>query len=345
MIFGWFRLSVLRLSMAVVAVFLGVGHADADILRSQTIQLQSGWNSIFLEVTPTNTSPNQVFTNLPIDIVASHYASHSSAQFMSDPSANMLRETGWGVWYAPARPDAFLKTLNAIHGNRAYLVHATTNFSWSVNGCVEPFTVQWVPKAYNFVGFCVDPVSAPTFQQFFSSSLAHNHNQIYRLVNGAWRQVTQPDAASMRAGEGFWIFASAASQYQGPLRAELGTFLGVFLKEQPSSIVLRNEASHPLVVTLEHMPVGLNGIPLSIVIQVLGDPSDAVRSIPVSLSEGVWTQSLPPMSAASSIRIPLQARLLDMRQAVQMSLLKVTTDLGTVLWIPVYAIRDDLESR
>jgi hypothetical protein len=73
--------------------------------------LEAGWNAVFLEVAPVDSVPATVFADTPIDIAASHYGSPSSAQFMTNPDADMLRETGWAAWYAPSRDDSFLTSL------------------------------------------------------------------------------------------------------------------------------------------------------------------------------------------------------------------------------------------
>src|SRR5262245_12293010 len=91
--------------------------------RSQQVLLKKGWNAVFLEVDPADPAPTTVFARTPVDIAASFYAPASSAQFVSNPSVDLFKMAGWGVWYAENRPDAFLKTLHAVNGRQAYLVH------------------------------------------------------------------------------------------------------------------------------------------------------------------------------------------------------------------------------
>src|SRR5437667_8818882 len=214
---GMFRCWSLGLFLACLAAAPTI---RAETTRTQTIQLHQGWNAVFLEVYPPNSDPGLLFASTPVDIAASYYAHASSAQFIARPGSEMFKKAGWGVWYAGNRPDAFLKTLYSIYGQQAYLIHSTRDYTWSITGAVTPAAARWQPNAFNFVGFSVNSPGAPTFAQFFGGSLAHNHNRIYRLSNGAWRQVLDPSAETMQSGEAFWIYCNGNSGYQGPLQVE-----------------------------------------------------------------------------------------------------------------------------
>jgi hypothetical protein len=334
--FSAYLAGILLLTAAVVS-------APGESSRTQTIQLQKGWNAVFLEVYPPDPDPAIVFAATPIDLAASFYAPASSAQFMTDPGADLFRQTGWGIWHAPARVDAFLTTLHAIYGQQAYLIHAERDFTWQIRGAVIPPEVRWQADAFNFVGFSVHPQAGPTFAQFFNGSKAHRHNRIYRLVNGSWRRVTDPSAETIRAGEAFWIFCEGGSRYQGPLRVETTTRFGVFLGPGADALILRNHAGHPVTPTLEHVANSSRPVPLSIVIQAVGGAGGEIRSISTPQTEQGWTQPLPALETGGAVRVPLEARLQDMRASMHASLLKISTDLGTEIWIPVIGVRPDLE--
>lgn len=315
----------------------------ADATRQQAVQLRKGWNAVFLEVAPLDPDPAKVFAGTPVDIAAAFNGPLSSAQFMTDPGANLFRLAGWSVWYAGSRPDAFLKTLHAITGQQGYLIHAKADFAWTVSGRVLPPLVRWQADAFNFVGFAVDPVAGPTFAQFFSGSPAHNHNRIYRLENGVWRQAGNPAAEAMRAGEAFWIHCAGPSEYQGPLLVEAGSRTGLTLGAARDAIVLRNQTRHPVGVTMEHVVTGGEPVPMAIVILAVGDTNAPVRNIASPQPDGAWSQPIPAIAAGQAIRVPLQLRQEAMKSARQTSLLKFSTDLGTVTWIPVYGFRRDLD--
>ena len=327
--------------IVVCLLFAGASGLMADTLITQTISLQPGWNAVFLEVMPTNSTANAFLAGTPIDTVASHFDSPSFSQFATSPNAGMLSEMGWGIWYAPDRPDAFLGTLQRIQGNRAYLVHAAEAFVWRVTGTVEPPKVDWIPDAYNFVGFGVDAVAGPTFSQFFAGSAAHADLQIYRMVNGEWKKVTNPSATMMKAGEAFWIYCSRSSDYQGPIRVEVQEFTGLKVSGKAADLILRNETDHPVSPTIAHVAVDMPPVPLSIVVQVVGNTDDPVQERTGDLNAGE-VQAMPALEAGKSIRVPLIARMSEMSEIYHYSLLTITTDMGTVIRIPVYAIREDL---
>ncbi len=337
--------TVCRCVLGGVMLALAIHAALAAPTRLQTIQLHSGWNAVYLEVQPADSNPATVFAGTPVDIAAAYYAPSSSAQFMTDPGANLFRQAGWGVWYAADRPDAFLKTLYGVFGQQAYLLHATGEYTWQVTGSVEPPAIRWQANAYNLVGFSLDPQAPPTFTQFFSPSPAHQQLRIYRLVQDTWQRVANPAGTAMRSGEAFWIYCDSASTYQGPLLVEPSSRHGLVLGAGQEQLILRNVSDHPITPTLQHVTSTAPPVPLSFVLLVTGTPTDLVGAAAVAKPAGAWTQAIPPLEAGQALRLPLEARIQDMQSPLQESLLKVTTDMGTEVWIPVVGLRPDLKEN
>lgn len=325
------------------AAVLLEGSAFADANRTQTISLRAGWNAVYLEVFPSEPEPSKLFAGTPIDIAASYYAALSTAQFISNPSADLLRQSGWAVWYADSREDAFLTTLHAIQAGQPYLIFSKRDFTWAVHGLATPARVHWQADSFNLVGFSVAEQGAPTFAQFFSGSKAHQHNRIYRLSDGIWRQVTEPGAETLRSGEAFWIYCEGGSEYQGPLRVETPASQGLVLRAGVEELILRNDADYPVAARLEHVAPGADSVPLSIVVTAVGDASAPVQSVAVPKPDGAWAQQLPPIEPGAALKVPFAARRRDQEQRAGSSLLKISTDIGTEIWVPVFSIREDLE--
>lgn len=341
-----FRIRVLSgLAAALVVSVAALGADDSPVLRSQVLALHRGWNAVFLEVDPLNPEPGQVFAGLPVDIAAGFYARTASAQYVTNPDANMYKRAGWGVWYGPDRADGFLSTLHAISGQRAYLLHATDDCIWEVTGNVVRLTTRWQPDAFNLVGFPVASRGGPTFAEFFGGSRAHAHNRIYVLENDVWRRVNDPTAESMRSGEAFWIYCDGSSSYQGPLRIEPPVQQGVVLLRGPAELVLRNDSGHPLTATVEHVPADGPPVPMSLVMSGVRGSQGLVQQISAPLPAGPWVQPLPPIEAGEGLRLPIEARREDIQLPRQASLLKISTDIGTEDWIPVICLRTDLEKQ
>jgi len=323
--------------------FLSASAAPGGVERSQTIHLAKGWNAVFIEVEPGQPAPQAVFKDSPVDVVAAFYQSNSSLQYVSDPSLAHFKKTGWGVWYAPARPDAFLSTLFAIEGQRAYLIHATGPAPLTIKGSVVVAPIEWRPDLYNLVGFNLVAQGGPTFARFFAGSRAHESSKIYRLVDGAWRLVSQPATTAMKAGEAFWIYNKGPSVYQGPLEVNTRATRGLLLKEGAAGLGLNNLSGNPLGLTIEHLPGGPDGVPLAFdVLALEGDEDEGASRVSLPLSDGSWSIALPVLEADSRIGLRFRARREAMTLPFHASLLRITTDLGTVSWVPVAAARDDL---
>ncbi len=331
--------NVSRLLCIVAGFFAALNLARANNYVTQSVLLARGWNAVYLEVDPPQTAPAVVFAGLPVDVVADYAMPTKTAQFVRNPDAGLLAAYGWSVWYAPQRVDAFLSDLHAIQGGRGYLIHATTNATLLLTGTVPPLKTRWAADAFNFVGFSVEEPGAPTFAQFFASVAALQPLQIYRLVNGAWNQVVNPAATKMRSGEAFWIYSKGATDYQGPLAVATDAAGGIFLTDGAlGDIVFRNCTTHPISFTVEHIVDTTEPVPLSVPLQGVSD-AEGIKTLYVHLEATGWTQSFPPIEAGQARRFPLMLRADQMALGTRTSLLKVTSDMGTVRLIPLTATR------
>ena len=307
-------------------------------LVTQNIELTSGWNAVFVEVDPMLTSTADLFREVPVDVVAGFSSAAKPAQFVVDPSSDMLKAYGWNVWYSPRRADHFLSNLGVIQGGKPYLIHATTNTRLVIEGTIAPDLFDWTPDAFNFTGFPVASPGGPTFAEFFSGSSAHHTNKIYRMVNGTWRLVTDPAGTVMRAGEAFWIYCQGSSSYKGPVSIDAGFHGGLVLSPvADASIAIRNTTKHPVSVTLEHLVDATAPVPLQSSITVYDLETAVIQQAGVALGADAWTLALPPLEAGKGVKFPL---MLDRDRAdfeSRTSIIKATTDLGTITYLPVSA--------
>jgi hypothetical protein len=306
-------------------------RAQADITRVQTIQLQPGWNSIFLEVDPLDPKPSDLFQGTPVTIVAAYTAVDKSVQYVQNPSTNSLTQrNGWDVWYSPSRPDAFLTRLFTLNGNKPYLLYSQSNYTWNVTGNALLTSVKWKPNSYTLAGFCVDSVSPPTFDQFFKGSPNHKPYQVYRLVNGQWFKMDSAQTTQMRSGEACWIYCQGSSDYQGPLYTKLSGSLTFPLNgANPSGLTLMNNSPNPLGVQVLNVAGGAQ-LPLGFQLRAVTDTNvvTATYDLPDNYN-------LPSFDAAEKRGLWLVLRSEKMSAATQTGLLKITTDLGTINWVPV----------
>lgn len=331
-------------SLALAITTIGSQNVSADVVRTQIVELESGWNAVYLLVEPVETDPNELFGTEAIDVVAAYFPARSTAQYIADPSADGLQNSGWGVWYAPNRSDAFLTNLHAIHGARGYLIHAIESAVLEIDGGVEPVAINWRADHFNFVGFSLDPQAPPTFSEYFAASPELSHDNIYQLREGSWERVTRPESRMMRSGEAFWIFSEGATDYTGPVTLSTRTRVGLLLQGSSDSVTLRNLLDHPVTATLEHVPSGDYPVPLSLLVDLVGaGASGTLESVAFAAPKGPWNFEMPPMEARSAIELPMELRLESMERRYHSSLLKVSTDIGVELWIPVIGVRGDLD--
>lgn len=316
---------------------------SAQPVRQQTINLSSGWNAVFLEVDPLISDPASLFADVPVDIIAAYTTPRRSAQFVGNPSADMLRAYGWGVWYAPHRSDALLTTLYSLNGHTPYLIHSETNVTMTIDGRVPPTRRSWTPNAYNFTGFTVQSPGAPTFAQFFGPSSAHNHNKIYRLVDGTWRQVLDPTAEVMRSGEAFWIYTRGRSDYNGPLDVSVPSVFGLALsRESGSTVTFRNRTGHPLAFAVEHITEHNDVIPMAMVVRAFDEEAPGFRNMTLHFDAGPWDHQFPELEPGAALRLPLNLNLRDAPSGVLHSILRIRTDLGTETYLAVTASKGEL---
>lgn len=310
---------------------------QAGTVRNQTITLNKGWNSVYVQVTPTNMNPSAVFANTPVSIVATYLAAGSSVEFIQDPGTIPWKKDGWGVWYAPERPDAFLSSLAAVNGNRAYLIYSSRDYVLNLQGEVtfEPF--RWKSDSFNFVGFSLDEQSPPTFDKFFAGSPAHRPCKVYQLVNGEWTLVANPVSSTMKSGEAYWIYCNGGSDYQGPLKTELVSGQSViFPRSGESHLTFANQSGDPLNVRVETVS---SSLPLSYMAR--GVSESTMEKVAFDLPA---SYDLPVMEPGENSGLWLKLRRADMTSSSGSALLKISTDNGAVVWIPVTGTRDDLSA-
>jgi hypothetical protein len=212
---------------------------------TQTLDLDLGWNAVWLDISPLDTNGQaaavaDVFTNVNIMVVARPENAVSSAQFITDPGSDGFDLEGWGVW----RRASVLgeNTLATVLGNQAYLMHVENlPISLDVTGEVVFFRPNWSAGSYNLIGFGFTQADAVTFEDFFrASNGAHPADSIFRLdaTSGNWFGVNSTDF--MQPGESYWIFASRASTYAGPVAISFGGITDLSFGTGPGTVEVQD---------------------------------------------------------------------------------------------------------
>lgn len=329
----------LGLSLLLAVASWPSSSARAEATRTQTISLRRGWNAVFVEVYAGNPDPAAVFQNVPVTIAATFLATTKSIEFITNPSEIQWKKEGWRVWYAPGRPDAFLSNLRAIYGNRTYLLYAAADCTLQLTGTAQFEPPVWKSDSFNLTGFCLDEQSPPTFDQFFSGSPAHRGSRIYRLVNDQWTLVTDPVRTAMHSGEAYWIYCQGRSDYQGPVAVKLPTSRGIdFSSGSDNWLTVVNQGADPVAVRIERISSS-GDLPLAYVLRGItaGNMQDVNLDFPTSYQ-------LPTLEPGTSSTLRLALRRERMAAPAQSALLKISTDSGMQLWVPVTGTKSSLSA-
>jgi hypothetical protein len=210
----------LRSSFYLLAAWVLLTIPAGAQTTTQTFQLRSGWNSIWLELEPTNTATDAVFAGLPLSKVWTYAPRNSTVQFIQEQTEALLNQPGWLPYFPPTTPESILTSLYNVHAQRAYLVKLTNAATLTVTGVPVVRTARWVTDSYNLRGFAVNPGSPPSFAVFLGASPAHAGQPVYQLQsNGQWQLISATSA--INPGEAYWVFCSGASTYSGPVSLEL----------------------------------------------------------------------------------------------------------------------------
>lgn len=338
-------------------------HGSWDV--AQEVSLPAGWSAIWLEVNPSGEetiSPGDLFTDPAITQVAALDGAVGTGQFTENLEGAGLNDEAWRIWRR--NPVVSENTLTRIEGNRAYLVHndGDSPVTLTITGEVRFFQPDWIPDAYNLVGFGLDPDNPPTFEQFFGpSGDTHSVDRIFRLLpEGDWAPVRSGEL--MQAGSAYWVYANGPSSYMGPLSIafsqntpgllDFGPGVRFLSIEDPENSVNRipvnlrtltiaNRTSALISPILEkHTPTGT----------VLDDDLRLFRlrpereSLDYAFLGGIGS-AFPLVAEDEAPLAPAETRSLSLAAhrhwedggQVRQNLYRLQSGLGTHLWIPVRA--------
>ena len=214
---------------------------------TQTIELQPGWNAIYVEVEPEVNAIEQVFAGIPLASVWRWIPDDRPVSFIQDPSEELMTIDGWYGYFPVDRPESILTNLYNINANKAYLVklQGSSSRTLEITGRPALRSMAWRPDGFQLTGFHVEPGTGPTFANWFAGSEAHEGQSIYKLNdNGVWSEVTQPQIERINSGEAYWVFTRGRSNWQGPLSVEIdfGERLDFGASVARNTLVVRNRS-------------------------------------------------------------------------------------------------------
>ncbi len=221
---------------------------------TQTLELQAGWNAVYITVQPDPRKPADVFAPIidSVESVWTYFHDGDAVEFIVDPAEEEWNTAGWHSFFPEGRQPAYLTNLYAIFANRAFLIRMREAKTLTLTGEPSATPVDWAADSYNFTGLNVDPGNPPTFAKYFAGSPAHAGQPVYRLgAGGEWQRIENLDEAQVKTGEAYWIYCDGASEFQGALYYILpmhdGLRFGDTLPELGVTIVNASDMARNLV--------------------------------------------------------------------------------------------------
>lgn len=239
----------------------GVFSASAQWL-TQPLVIKPGWTAVYLNVDASSQNLDQLVgydPTDPIDQIWLWRVPASTAQYISDPAAQLSDGSHWITWMrnSPATPT----TLGALVPNSAYLIHSTasTNFTWRVQGQPVPPSYAWDLTGLNFIGFSTPSVNPPNFQNYLAPDPAiAGIVQLYQYIGGNLnannpQPVFSQYLTKVTRGQAFWVSATNVNNsYFGPFKVSLLNPAGINFGagSGQTTFHLQNVTANPLTVTM-----------------------------------------------------------------------------------------------
>lgn len=213
----------------------------------QVINLEPGWNAVYVEIEPNTRDLDALFAGIPVASVWRWLPTEGDSQFIRDPAEGLENLEGWFGWFPEPRPEAFLSNLYRLDGNTAYLIRlgGTQPRQLVLTGQPRFRPPRWESNAFTLTGLPVDPADPPTFAEYFSASPAHEGQPMFRLLpDGRWQEISSPSTTTMRSGEAYWVWTEGNSRYQGRMQIVLdqGDSLEYTAALEEIRVVLRNRS-------------------------------------------------------------------------------------------------------
>jgi len=246
---------------ALVVLFAGGSRAFAQ-WQTQSLQLKSGWNAVFLHVDASHTTLREMtesVANSPIEEVWMWAPSPTALQFIDSPQEPVVGGSVWLYWQKAAPASGSLAFMS---GNNSYLVKVASNtptYTWNIKGRPTPFKYNWTTTGLNFVGFPSLSTQPPTLDALLAAIPdVRRVAEIYQYPGGELGTGNPARVFGLRnqaatRGQAFWIRSPGVfNRYFGPMELELPTSTGVSFRANGSQarILLRNIHPAPVTVSL-----------------------------------------------------------------------------------------------
>lgn len=182
--------------------------AHGQSASTQTIPLVPGWNLISFQVTPSNSSPENVFGTLGTDFVAA---------WSYDNSARHWTRYGHASPGTAEATNNTIRPMAPISLGRAYWVYMNAFASWQISGIAPTQTpaVQFF-KGWNAVGIPTGTgqLSEPVNMAAVLAAAGFNYDVILKWEQGQYKRFSNKDYppddfTAFDANKGYWVHISS----------------------------------------------------------------------------------------------------------------------------------------
>lgn len=187
-----------------------VSAADGGGWHTQDIDLEVGWNLVWLEVEPASdlNHPSVVFPD-------------AESVFMFVPGRSLGDRGAWRSFHRD-HPD-FVSSLNQVQGDRGYFVLSDTAVEVSITGRPLRRNRPVSAEAPALLGVSSESGMPPTFEDFFAIGQAIEHiTAIHAHDTGADDFTTLSPFWTIDEDAAYWITTDARMDYAGPIRLKTG---------------------------------------------------------------------------------------------------------------------------
>lgn len=271
---------------------------------TQTVTLQQGWNSVWLETQPDEPNPAMLFAGQPVEMVTTFLPVSAKYTSLRDPAADTWKDAEWRTWQPETASGAFLNNLHQLTAGQGYLIKATSAASIIIPGKAALNRFNWRPQSFNLVGLPVDPSAPITLGAFFANSPAHTPLRAFRLLNGKWVQASSAEPAV--AGRAYWVWCGTGSDHQGPVSLRGGS-IALNAADSMGSVEFRPAGNAALTISL----TATGSLPLAYLSSGTRTALSSAQSL--TAPAGEWTPFRIGHASLTSIPSAPAASLLEIR--------------------------------
>jgi hypothetical protein len=348
---------------------------------TQSFALHTGWNTIFLEVEPDNTSPlvdpdgagplppqpslstiEAVFAGLSctdcLESVWTWHTPRSRMDYIVDPAEGLWDAPGWDRYFPETNVGddgnsrQFLTTLLNLHANTGYLVKLRDSFSGTaalqVTGRPVVGQRRWAKASYNLVGFPLLTGAEPNVALLKSTSAI---SDVLKLgTDGRWERLA--DGTGLQSGQAYLAYyrETTAEDYTAPLTVRDVASDGLRFRRGGASQAVRVENLSAVTVTVAAALVDAanSGVALRYVVSAT-ETVDLRTNSPVTVAVGPGGAKVLEFLVAARDQRAAGTGLLQISAAALGTrwLIPLTTATGSYagLWVGDVVVNDVSESR